>query len=378
MGQSLTWAQVHSWRLAQHALASRLPRSAYLDAVTRTVGIQAQVMSAAELAIGARVDGLTPLAVQAALWQERTLVKTWAMRATLHLVAARDLPLYIAARRITPTRNWLKYFTYYGITPAQYEAFLAAVPQILSEIPMTREQLATAVAAYLNAPQLSAFLLASSWGSPWKPSAWRGDLCFGPNQGAHVTFVRPAAWIGPWPALDPQAALQELARRYLRAYGPATPEDFTRWWDGGAGLGAARQLFRSLGDEIAAVEVEGWRAVALRSTLEPMQQREPPNEVRLLPLFDAYTLGLGRDLDPLLDRVHKSRVFRPQGWITAVVLVGGRMEGVWNYDARSAHTVVKVQMFSAPTPAIRDGIAAEVERLAAFWSRKVILEFPDG
>ena len=57
-------------------------------------------MSAAELAIGARVDGLPPADVQAALWQERSLVKTWAMRGALHLIAASDLPLYVAARSL--------------------------------------------------------------------------------------------------------------------------------------------------------------------------------------------------------------------------------------------------------------------------------------
>ena len=373
--KSLTWPQVHAWRLAQHALAPRLPCQDYLEAATRTGGIQAQVMSAAELALWARVEGLTPRDVQAALWRDRTLVKTWAMRGTLHLLPAADLPLYVAARSISGTRNWLGYFTYFGFTPAQYEAFLAAVPQILSDEPMTREQLATEVAAHIGAPELGPMLLASSWGSLWKPAAWRGDLCFGPNQGRNVTFVRPSAWIGEWQPVDPHLALLEMVRRYLRVYGPATPEDFARWWGGGGMLALAKKLFRSLGDELEAVEVEGWSAYALRSTLEPMQQGEAPGVVRLLPLFDAYTLGLGRDLDPLLPLAHKSRVFRPQGWISAVVLVGGRMEGVWDYRIRPAQTVVKVSMFSPPAAALRERIAAEAERLNGFLHTEVVLEF---
>jgi DNA glycosylase AlkZ-like len=73
----LTWDQVNAWRLARHGLA---PRVAFMEAVQRMIGVQAQVMSAAELSIGARVDGLTRADVQRALWQDRTLVKTWAMR----------------------------------------------------------------------------------------------------------------------------------------------------------------------------------------------------------------------------------------------------------------------------------------------------------
>src|SRR4051794_40910154 len=133
--KSLTWQQVNAWRLSQHGLAPRLARADFLEAVTRTAGIQAQLMSAAELAIGARVDGLTPTGVEAALWQDRTLVKTWAMRGTLHLLLAEDLPLYAAARMDHDSRNWLGYFAYYGFNKEQYEAFLAAVPQILSAEP---------------------------------------------------------------------------------------------------------------------------------------------------------------------------------------------------------------------------------------------------
>src|SRR5919199_1578578 len=133
--KTLKWHQVNAWRLSQHCLSPRLKRRDYLKAVTRTGGIQAQVMSAAELALGARVDGLTPQDVQSALWRERTLVKTWAMRATLHLISADDLPLYAAARSVYTARNWLKYFTYYGITEKQYEAFIAAVPEVLGGKP---------------------------------------------------------------------------------------------------------------------------------------------------------------------------------------------------------------------------------------------------
>jgi hypothetical protein len=380
----LTWRQVNAWRLSQHCLSPRLKRRDFLKAVTRTCGIQAQLMSAAELAVWARVDGLSPDDVQSALWEDRTLVKTWAMRGTLHLLSARDLPLYVAARRTHHDRNWLKYFTYYGITPEQYEAFIAAIPRVLGGEPMTREQLATAVAEHTGAPELGRLLVSSSWGSLWKPSALAGDLCFGPNQGRNVTFVRPGAWLGDaasdeWSSADPHLALQEIARRYLRAFGPATPEYFARWWDGGSRIGAARKLFKSMQDELEAVEVEGWHALALRTTLEPMQKLETgvetPETVRLLPLFDAYTLGLGRDIEPLLPKAYKSRVFRPQGWISAVVLVEGYMMGVWEYKTGRSQTVVKVRMFSPPAASIKKEIEAEVERLGGFLNTRVAVAF---
>jgi len=371
--KSLKWHQINAWRLLQHCLSPRLKRRNFVKAVTRTGGIQAQVMSAAELALWARVDGLSPEDVQSALWQDRTLIKTWAMRGTLHLLSASELPLYVAARSAHETRNWLKYFTYYGITPAQYESFIAAVPQILGSEPMTREQLATALAKHIGAPELRGRLLSSSWGSLWKPSALRGDLCFGPNQGRNVTFVRPSQWIGKWQSVEPHLALQEMARRYLRAYGPATPEDFARWWE--LRIVPARKLFQSIEDELEVVDVEGWRALALRTTLEPMQRLKAPGAVRLLPLFDAYVLGLGRDLEPLLPKAYKSQVFRPQGWISAVVLVDGCMKGVWEYKIRRSQTIVKINMFSSLKASIIEYIEAEAERLGIFLNTKVVLEY---
>lgn len=374
--KSLKWHQVNAWRLSQHCLSPRLKRQDFVKAVTRTGGIQAQVMSAAELALWARVNGLSPQDVRAALWQERTLVKTWAMRGTLHLIAASDLPLYVAARRMHADRNWLKYFTYYGITPAQYEAFLVAVPQVLGREPMTREELAIAVARHIGAPKLGKRLLASSWGSLWKPSALRGDLCFGPNRGRSVTFVRPSAWLGgTGQSVEPHLALQEMARRYLRAYGPATPEDFARWWDGGARIVPARKLFQSIEDELEAVKIEGQQTLALRVTLESLQGLEVSGSVNLLPLFDAYVLGLGREVAPLLPKAYKSQVFRPQGWISAVVLVDGYMKGVWEYNIRRSQTIVKAHLFASPTASIQKGIEAEVERLSAFLNTQVALEY---
>ena len=190
------------------------------------------------------------------------------------------------------------------------------------------------------------------------------------------TFVNPRAWIGAWQSLEPETALQAIVRRYLQSYGPATRNDFALWWWGGGGMSTAKQTFQAIQTELVEVDVEGWRAVALRSTLEPMQQLEPADTIHLLPLFDAYTLGLGRDVEPLLPQAYKRLVFRPQGWISAVVLVGGAIRGVWQYTTRRDQTSVKVQMFASPSTAIKKGIAAEAERLEAFLNTKVELAYP--
>src|SRR6476659_4405182 len=145
---SLTWEHVQAWRLEQHGLVPRLGRHNFVRAVERVLGVQAQVMSAAELSIGARVEGLKRADVQRALWQDCTLVKTWAMRGTIDIFAAEDLPLVVAARCADGHRHRLHDFLQLGFTEAQYDEFLQAIPEVLGDAgdkPITREALANGV-----------------------------------------------------------------------------------------------------------------------------------------------------------------------------------------------------------------------------------------
>jgi hypothetical protein len=372
----LKWSQVHAWRLAQHGLVPRFSSRDSIQAVTRTAGIQAQVMSAAELAMCTRVEGLSPRDVQTATFQDHTFVKTWAMRGTLHLLLAEELPLYIAARNWQQTANWSNYFVASGLTTqAEQEAFLAAIPYVLEQGPLTRSQLADAVARHTGMAHVRDFILSESWGSPLKPSAYRGELCFGPGQGKTATFMNPRGWIKNWQPIEPEQALQTIARRYLQAYGPATPEAFAFWW--GCGKTQARKLFQSLEKEVEEVEVEGWRAMALRTAIPLMQNRESAETVLLLPLFDAYTIGVPRDCEPLLAPLYKRRVFNLQGWTFAVVLVNGSIQGIWNATARRSHIIIKVHLFSSSVDLVRQGIAAEAERLSHLFGKEVLLEYED-
>ncbi|PZS01579.1 MAG: winged helix DNA-binding domain-containing protein, partial [Candidatus Chloroheliales bacterium] len=205
---NLTWPQVLAWRLAQQHLDKPAPHDQMLAVVSRICGLQAQVMSAAALALAARVADATPDDVAAALWTQRTLVKLWAMRGTLHLLPAADIPLYVAAARATRRNHmragWLKY---YGLTSEDMAAFLEAARTILSDQPMTRAQFSELVVAQIGAANLTTALL-SGWGSVLKPASYHGYICFGPSQGQNITFVQPHHWLGDW---------QEVAEEYAIA-----------------------------------------------------------------------------------------------------------------------------------------------------------------
>jgi Winged helix DNA-binding domain len=370
----LTWPQVLAFWLQRHVLEERAVRGNLLAVVSRICGVHAQVMSSAELAAWARIDGLDSGDVSAALWQERILVKVWAMRWTLHLFSAVDFPLYAGAFRAFGHFRREKWLKSVGITADDMNALLEDFRVTLTGDGLTREQLADAVAQHTGRPYLREKLL-GGWGTLLKPGAYQGHLVFGPSSGQNVTFVSPRHWLGEFPELDTADARLEILRRYLYAYGPATPGDFASWW--GAARADARKLFRALGEELIPVSVDGWDAWALRTDADGLQAAQPSQAVRLLPGFDPYTLGLRRECEAALSAVHKGRVFRQQGWISAVVLVGGYVVGVWNYEVKKARVAVTVEPFEPLSPAIRAGIEQEAARLGLYFNAEPEVRLAD-
>jgi hypothetical protein len=91
------------------------------------------------------------------------------MRGTIHVFAAADLPLVVAARGAEGGRYRLNDFRQFGFTEAQYDEFLQAVPDVLGDAPVTREALATGVAERMMTPEKLSALLAHRRGSQWKP-----------------------------------------------------------------------------------------------------------------------------------------------------------------------------------------------------------------
>jgi hypothetical protein len=325
----LSWPQVHAFRLARHHLLVRAPIKDLVPVVGNIGGVQAQVMSAAELQVGVRVKS-TVKDVRIALWTDKTLVKTWLMRGTLHLVPAADLPLYTAAmhtRWIRPTNAWLKF---YELTEPELWMLVDAIGNALDDRPRTREDLIATVGQ--GRPERIKSFLKSGWGGVLKPVARRGLLCFGPSQGQRVTFLRPQEWLGSWSEIDSDAALVEVARRYLRAYGPATKFDFARWWGNWSGVGNA--AWAGLAEELLPVLVEGRRMEILASDIEHVSKAADGPSLQLLPAFDPYLLGHD-NRDHLYEAVHRARVSRTAGWISAVLLIDGRVAATWS------HTVMK-------------------------------------
>jgi hypothetical protein len=349
-----------SWRVGRQHLATRVPRKRALDVVRDICGLHAQLTASAELTLWARVNRLERDAVSKALWEDRTLVKTWAQRGTLHLLRADELGLWVGAQSALKPRHhvgsWLRHWK---LTREQADAMLDAIPVALDGKQLTREELAAEVERITGIGALSD-KLKGGFGDLLKPAAFRGDLCFAPSDGQRVRFARPDQWLGPWKPMDAEEATLEVTRRYLARYGPADREDLARWFGITSPAQAGRWL-EALGDE--AVEVDG--KVMLAADAKAAAKAET-GTVRLLPAFDQYVVGSPRGDDDVVPAKHRARVYRPQGWLSPVLLVDGRMAGVWSHESKGDRLVVEIEPFERLSRAAKTGAEAEAEALAGF------------
>jgi hypothetical protein len=356
--------QVHAWRLRRQFVDPRTDADA-VDVVSRLCGVQAQVSSAAELAVKLRQSSPDEDAIERGL-AGGTLIKTWAMRGTLHVLRPSEAAACLAL--IASARTWEKgaWQRVTGTTPAQIQALVEAVSELLDGACLTRDELVSKLAADKRFAPLEESLR-SGWGSMLKPIAWQGALCHGPGKGNRVTFTRPDTAVPDWPGIpDPDEAASVAIAAYLGAYGPATPETFDAWLTrGSVKKSTLRGWFASMGDQLTEVDVEGQAAYLLAEHADDLAGTTPGTSVHLLGPFDQYVLGPGTNDPHLLAPEHRAKVSKAAGWIAPIVVVGGRIAGVWEL----ADEEVQVSLFpgSAKTP--QKGLEAAVQEVARAYGR---------
>ena len=242
--QALNWPAVMAWRVQRHGLGRRLAAERWKEVVRRVCGLHAQVASSADLTLWARVEDLTRHELDTALWSERTLVRTWAMRGTLHLLDAGELGLWAGAQGALKPRyesaSWRKAF---GMSSDEAVRVLNAIAAALAGEPLTRDELADAVTALLGDKRLGESVR-GSFGTMPKLAAFRGDVCFAEPRGRQVRFTRPDLWLARFELAEPREAMAEVVRRYLTVNGPATREAFARWFGMPSAAQAGREIKR--------------------------------------------------------------------------------------------------------------------------------------
>jgi hypothetical protein len=366
----ISWDEVRARRLARSSLSERASRDRLVEVAGAVCGVQAQVQTAAELQLGARVDGATRADVRAAVWERRALVKAWTLRGTLHLHPADELPLWHAARRaiLGAADQGLPPWTdpagvvHPALGADEADSVRSAVWDVLDGRCLLRAELAEAVTGRVGtAPQAR---LRSGF------AFFLSDLCQGPPQGSRITLARPDQWIEGWHEVDERDALREVCRRFLRAYGPARPADFAEWFGGTAAfrVAEARTLFGELAAELEEVGVDGRSCFVLAGDRSSPQTRAP---ARLLPEYDPYVMGF-RVRDELVpEPVRKLIANHRRGHYegpaaTRLVLVEGVAAGLWERKRRGKRIELQVSLAARLGRGARAELEHEAERVGAF------------
>jgi hypothetical protein len=353
------WEQVVARRLERHGLAA--PATDLAGTVGAMCGAHAQVMSAAEASIGVRVAGATRTHVRQALWTDRTVVKTRGPRGTVHLLAAADLPMWVGALGALPSPPYATGANAL-MTPDQVDQVVAAIAGALEDAELTTDELTAEVVArtgpWAGERVMDAFQDKwPRWMQAMEVASRRGAMCFGANRGRQTTYTSPRRWLPGFTAMPADQALPALVRRYLHAYGPATPAHFAKWL--AIGQRWAQELFERA--DLSQVTVDGDVAwVVAGDTDAPAG---PPRGVRLLPYFDAYAVGCHPREKVFPGRAGERALNRGQAGNFAVLLVDGTVAGVWHQKRAGKRIAVTVEAFGTLSPSRLKALGEQVERL---------------
>jgi hypothetical protein len=359
--RTMTWAEVSARRLARSRLtdATRIDDPAVISAAM--LGVHAQVMSAAELSIGIRGETLTRADVRDALWRDRTLVKTRGPRGTVHLLAAADLPMWIGALSAVPAGR-SPFSADVRMSAEQTDRIVAAIADAVEDAELTVDELTEAIVERVGTWAGDRVMPAFQDNWPrWRQvesiATNRGALCFGPGRARRTTYTSPRRWLPGFRPLPPTEALAALLKRFLHAYGPATPAQFARWL-GVPGTWAA-ELFARQPDleEVSFEGTQNWtvRGDGAGKALEP--------GVRLLPYFDSYLIGCHPRATLFPGRAGARALTGGQAGNVPALLVDGLVAGVW-HQRRAGRTIgVTVEPLTGLTPRQRGEIEAQVVRI---------------
>lgn len=311
------------------------------------------------------MNGITQADVRAALWEDRTLVKAWTIRGTLHLHPADELPLWFAARRAVTGNtdaglaDWRdpSGVLHPALDAAEVARIRGAVLTALDGRSLLREEIVEEVVPHVG--RRAEGRLRSGF------AFFLGETCQGPPQGNKITLARPDQWLGQWHEVDETEALQEVCRRFVRTYGPSTPQAFREWF--------GAQDFPA--GAIEEVEVDGRTAFVIDGdTRFP----RPVSSLRLLPEYDAYVMGF-RERDQLVPKAVRGQVAAhgrgryegPAG--VRFLLIDGVAAGIWERKKHAKRVELNIKPSGKLTSDRRAQLDAEAERIGAFLGLEPVL-----
>ena len=351
---SVTWEQALSWRMGRQLL-DPVGSESVAEVVRRLGAVLSMDESLAELAVRTRRATSRPDELAEAL-ADGEVIKVFAFRGSMHYLSPEEGGVYLALR--AAGRQWERasWVEYYGLTPAAWPDFRAAVRDALGDGPLTVGELGEALSTHRGYGHLKP-VFDEGAGTLVKPLTWQGDMGFGPPRDGQHTFQRldtNPRWHGI-PDLDDAGPRAVTA--YLRSYGPATFDHLGYWLVDGLSAGRRRveSWFADLRDQLVAVDVDGTQAYVLREDVDDLVASRPSEAVRFLPGHDQWVIGPGTKDTHVTAASRRDLMTRKAN----PVVVGGVVSGTW---ARRGGELTVTWFDEHPRPDA--AIAREADRLA--------------
>lgn len=341
---------------ARRLHSQRLLEPAFSDpaAVVRWFGaMQAQEYPICLWAPASRLPATTETAMERAL-AERTILRTWPMRGTVHFVPAEDTRWMVELMASRAVGRYRSFYQRLGLTDEIFARSRAIFEHALRDgEPMTRRDLYALLRQNgIETADMRGVFIASQL-------AHQGLIVSGPFDGKQPTFVWLDAWAPNQRALSREEGLATIVRRYLRSHGPATVKDFV-WWTG-LTVADARAGLSAINAELASEDVDGqtyyWYDDALPVPTTPV--------VRLVPPFDEY----------LVAYKDRSAVIHP-GWQAisprvdllgvCLVIVDGQVVGCWTQARKKTTVEVAMTLFRPLDSDEQAALDAQLSRYGAF------------
>jgi len=321
--------------------------------------VQAQEYPASLWAIGLRLPNATDEVIEQAI-ADRTIVRTWPMRGTIHFVPARDA-------------KWmLQYFTPKVISRVQSMYRRAGLDEATFARARDLTERALEGGKSLTRPALYQVLQAGGvatgsmrGGFITGRLASDGLICFGPRQGKQPTIVLLDEWVPDSRMLDRDAAVAELARRYFTSHGPATLHDFG-WWSG-ATIAETKAALGTLKSTLIEATIDGKTYWMSSETPAPPQ---PSPTVYLLPAFDEYLVSY-KDRSASVD-LQNPVVGLPENHLGWIIVIDGQVVGLWKRTIKKDAVVIESTLTRTLTSAERAAFEAAAQHYGSFLRLPVV------
>jgi len=351
LAETIPLEKVTRLYLLKHHIFKKAKHNQVIKVVEDVCGLHAQASTTPYLSLWNRVENFQNESLDNALYKDKSLVKTWVMRGTLHIIPSQDLPIYNRALR----RMWFEHHGRYMRAPdwpspeMRKNLIHPKILEALAGKPLKRKELNARVQSLLKDDSKPYQRLFSGWGGILKETAYEGLTVHAQPCDRESCFARLDKWL---PEIDLESTDEELAQkrlliRYLHGYGPATQQDFCLW--SGIMAGDAKRAIENSSNLVEDVKVKGKKGhlLILKEDIKTLDSISLDEETPacLLPKFDSILLG-HKDRTRIIRDEYKKHVFKPKvGDIAATVLINGQAVGTWRQKKSRSTLMVIITPF---------------------------------